>query len=257
MPETNEMDAKIDDLVVAIQLGTTELIELLWAQVESFVKWKANHYWKALQQQDNCRGLDFDDLVQTGYIALAEAVTTFNPQKGTFLTWLGIYLQKTFSEAAGYRTKRYRCDPLNTAVSLDLPVTDETESATMYELLSDPSAETALYDVEDAIWHNQLHNTLETVLLTLPEKYRKILRLRYYENQTLNVVGAAFNVGPEMARQLEKQALRELRKTKNSRHLKPFYDFNFYSCTGLGTFLATGMSVQERYLIAKEADRHN
>lgn len=222
------------------------------------VKWKADRVMKALELQGNCRGIEFDDLMQTGFLAMVDALKTYNPENGSFPQWLMFYLQKAFAEATGSRTKRSHNDPINAAVSLDLPLSDEVNAAVWHEIAPDPEAEAALFNVEEKIWHEQLHEALENVLAELPEKSSKVLRLRYYQNQTLATVGAAFNVGPEMARQLELKALRQLRKPRVSRHLRSFYDYNVYSGTGLEAFRTTGMSVQERILIREEekADRH-
>lgn len=248
-----------EDLAVAIQSGATELTEVLWSQVEDLVKWKADRYIAALKLQGCTRGIEFDDLLQTGFVALLEAIPTYKPDSGLFAPWFVIYIQKAFAEASGFRKKRDRCDPINANTSLDLPLSDDPEAAALHEILPDPEAEAALKAVEDKIWHEQLHEALENVLAELPEKSSTVLRLRYYQNQTLAAVGDVFNVGTEMARQLELQALRQLRKPRISRRLRSFYDYNVYSGTGLGAFKTTGMSVQERILIREEekADRHS
>lgn len=259
MPISPKKTRSNEELAEAIKSGETELIELLWDQVQGLVKWKADRLMTVLELQDNCRGLEFEDLLQTGFIAMVEAVGTFNIDSGLFSSWLFYHLQRAFAEATGYRTKRRRSDPINATTSLDLPLSDEADAAALHEIIPDPEAEAALVDVEEKIWHEQLHEALENVLAELPEKSSTVLRLRYYQNQTLAAVGDVFNVGTEMARQLELQALRQLRKPRISRRLRSFYDYNVYSGTGLGAFKTTGMSVQERILIREEekADRHS
>lgn len=235
-----------------VQAGNNNRIDELWEQVEGLVKWKAKHVMYALELQGNCRGLEFEDLVQTGFLAMLEALQTFKPENGLFSTWLMFYLQSAFSEVSGYRTKRKRSDPINATMSLDLPFSAESDAATLHEIIPDPSAEAALEAVEDKIWHEQLSEALEDLLAELPEKSRNVLLLRYYQNLTLSAVGDVFRVGAEMARQIELQALRVLRKPCNLRRLQPFHDFNVYFGTGLGAYKATGLTVQERYLIRRE-----
>ena len=245
-PKSNE------ELAKAVQAGDAELVEVLWDQVEGLVKWKAQRLMNTMELQGNVRGLEFDDLLQTGFVAMMDAVQTFNPECGSFSTWFTYHIQNAFAAASGYKTKRNRSDPLNSAVSLDLPLSEDPDGGSLKDLVPDSSATDALNAVEDKIWHDQLHNTLEKLLAELPEKSSLVLRLRYYEKKSLAAVGNAFDVGPEMVRQLERQALRALRKPRNARQLLPFYEFNAYTGTGLGAFLATGHSVQERYLIRKE-----
>lgn len=263
MQNTTKTKRINEELVTAIQAGANERIAELWEQVVGLVKWRAERVMAALEIQGNYRGIEFDDLVQTGFIAMMEAVKTFKSENGLFGTWFTFYLQSAFAEATGRRTKRGRNDPINTTTSLDRPLSDELEAMTLIDLVPDPSAEAALDNVEEKIWHEQLSEALEAVLMEIPEKSSDVLRRRYYENQTLATIGDAFDVCIESARRLELQALRELRKPRNARRLKPFYDFNVYAGTGLSSFRATGMSAQERYLINKEAtvgnneaDRH-
>lgn len=249
-PKTNE------ELVAAIQSGAKEYTVELWGQMLDLVKWKANRIMAALELQGNCRGVDFEDLIQTGFVAMMDAVYTYKPQNGAFSTWLMFYLQSAFAEITGYRTKRSREDPINTATSLDLPISDSPDAPLLHESIPDPYSLDAFDSAEDKIWQEQLHEALEDVLSELPAKSNKVLRLRYYQNQTLAEVGGAFNVGTEMARQLELKALRELKKPHNANRLRPFLDFNAYSGTGLSSFRATGMTVQERFLIRQEEHEH-
>lgn len=199
--KTNQIN---EELVLAIQSGANDRILELWEQVSGLVKWHANRVFSAMELQGNCRGLEFDDLLQTGFIAMLEAVDTFKPESGTFSTWLTFHIHSAFAEVSDYRTKCRRNDPINSALSLDTPLSDDSESATMYEIIPDSAAVAALEAVEERIYQEQLHETLEDVLSELPEKRSKVLRLRYYQNQTLAEVGNMVNVSPEMARQLEK-----------------------------------------------------
>lgn len=246
-----------EDLVRSVQAGSLDCISELWGQTESLVKWKANRLMSILTLQDKARGLEFEDLVQTGFVAMMDAVKTFNPENGSFSSWLMFYLQSAFAEATGYRTKRSRCDPINCALPLDAPISCDPDADALGAICPDANAEAALDAVEDRIWLAQLHDALEQILAELPEKDREVVRLRYYENKTLDAVGEAFGVGREMARRYEHQALNQLKKPRNSRRLRPFLDYSIYSGTGLAAFVATGLSVQERYLIRKEESLQN
>ena len=144
-----------EELVAAIQAGATELTLELWNRVSGLVKWKANRVIAAVDQRNGYRGLEFDDLLQTGFVAMAEAVHNFRPEHGSFSTWLMFHLQTAFSETSGFRTKRSRNDPINRAVSLDLPLSDDTDAAALYEVIPDPNAAAAVESVEEKIWQEQ------------------------------------------------------------------------------------------------------
>ena len=110
-----------EKLVMLIQDGHTEAVFPLWQQVEQFVRKSANRWSYAWRG----RGISSDDLYQSGFIAMMEAVETFNQDKAKFLTWLGYYLKTAFSDALGIRTKRDNLDPINYAASLDAPLVEK------------------------------------------------------------------------------------------------------------------------------------
>ena len=111
-----------EELAIAIQQGEEGRTLELWEQVNGLVKRKAMQIMTALQLSGNPRGVEFDDLYQTGYLAMVAAVETYSPERGAFSTWFMFHLKTAFAEATGYRTKNGRCEPLNTAASLDRPV---------------------------------------------------------------------------------------------------------------------------------------
>ena len=248
MSRTNE------ELAVLIRGGAMEFIPELWEQIEGLVKWKARRIMAVLDVMPG-RGVEFDDLVQSGYLALVEAVSTFDPDAGTFSGWFMYYLKKAFAAATGYRTKAGRMEPLNNALSLDTPLSDESDSDTLLAITEDPNGQVPLQRVEDRLWNEQLHNALELAMSTLPEQSAEILRLRHYDGLTWAAVGEIQGTTPGRIRQMEREAIRHMRKPSISSALRPFSDFDFYIGTGLGAFQHTGLTVQERYILVREECR--
>lgn len=240
-----------EELVEEIQSGAIERMEELWEQMEGLVKWKANQTMTALVGCPG-RGVEFEDLCQTGYIALVAAVESFNPSEGSFSTWLVFYLKSAFAEATGCRTKKGWLEPINNALSLDKPLSDESDSALFGDLFPDQGASAAMEAVEERAFQKQLREALEAALSEIPERFENIIRMRYFLNMTLEAVGRTQGVCAERVRKMEEKAIRELREPNIARHLRPFYDFDFYFGTGLSAFRSTGMSVQERYLVIQE-----
>ena len=239
-----------EDLVAAIQAGEDRCGEL-WEQVCGLVKWKANHIMTATEGFLG-RGVEFDDLYQSGYLAMVAAVESYDPAAGAFSTWLVYHLKTVFAEVVGYRTKTGRNEPLNNSLSLDKPLTNEADGALVGDFIPDLGAAATLEAVEEREYQRQLHEALETALGAVPGNCGEVLRLRYYQDMTLEECGGVLGVGAERVRQMENKGLRFLRQSKNAACLRPFFDFNFFCCTGMGAFLQTGMSIQERYLIAEE-----
>ena len=113
---------------------------------------------------------------------------------------------------AGLKVERVReiRDALKPTTSLDLPVGESGDSS-LGDLLpdeevSDPAMDTAVAD---------LRSRLVETLMTLPERERAILELRFGlrdgETHTLKEVGEAVGLTRERVRQLEKAALAKLR----------------------------------------------
>lgn len=240
-----------EELVAGIQAGEDRMGEL-WAHVEKLVMWKAHRVMAVL---DGRGGVEFDDLYQSGYPALVAAVDSYKPECGAFSTWLGYHLKTAFADATGYRSKKQQQDPIHRATSLDMPLTDETDSDDLMAITPDPAGMNGLEAAEEAIYRQQLHDALEAALDAIPEDCGEILRQRYYEGRTLADLAEVHGVTPERVRKKEYEAIRHLRRPKAACHLRPFYDFDFYCGTGLGAFQHTGMSIQERYLVIEEERR--
>ena len=71
-----------EELALAIRQGDQGRTLELWEQVNGLVKRKALQIMTALQLSGNPRGVEFDDLYQTGYLAMVAAVETYSPERG-------------------------------------------------------------------------------------------------------------------------------------------------------------------------------
>ena len=103
-----------------------------------------------LRAFESSGGVELDDLEQSAFIGLLNAVQTWKPESGAFSTWYTIQLKAVFVEDYGMRTKRTREDPLNKYhLSLDTPL-DENEdgSFTIADILPDERAEAEFEDIE-------------------------------------------------------------------------------------------------------------
>lgn len=241
-----------EELVAEIQSGAVELMEQLWEQVAGLIKWKAKRIMTVLEGCPG-RGVEFEDLCQSGYLAMVAAVNTYDPAAGgTFSTWLMYHLKNAFAEATGYRTQKGRQEPLNNYLSLDTPLTDDADSDDLMDVVADPAGLQWRESLEESMWRKQLQEAVGAALSTVPEQYREILRLRYWEDMTLEDVGDLRGISKERVRQMENKGIRILRQPKTASQLYSFCDFDFYSGTGLGAFRYGGMSVQERYLVVEE-----
>lgn len=165
-----------EELVRLIQGGERDKLVELWAQVRRMamkeaVRWAAYH----------SNGAELDDLEQAGFIALMRAVDGFDPAASArFSTWYYRILRTELEAAVGRRTEKQRRDPLDAAVSLDVPVGEDEEGTTLGELQEDPYAAQALEDVEERMQQERLHAALRAAIVTLPPNLQAVIWRHYF-----------------------------------------------------------------------------
>lgn len=238
-----------EEIVSLIQAGHTELFADLWMRIERLVCWKAK---RVITAMGNRGGVEFEDLYQSGYIALVAAVKTYDPEGEKFSGWFMLHLRTAFAEATGIRTERQANDPMHKAVSLEYPLSDDTDSATLLEVIPDPEGEIPLQIVEEQIYREQLSCALNGALDKLTEQHRDVIRRKYLEDFTTEQIADESKTTIQAIQQCEKNGLRQLRQPSIAKLLRPFYDFDYYKHSGLGAFKNSGISIQEKYLIDKE-----
>ena len=130
------------EIAKAVQAGESGTLEL-WIAVRRLALKFAIRWERALDGQS---GMERDDFMQVAFLAMLDAVKSWNSQAGAFNTWFVIILKGAFTEAAGLRTARERNDPLRSAQSLDAPVTDENgEEVEGSDIVPDPAAECSVF----------------------------------------------------------------------------------------------------------------
>ena len=227
-------------------------------------------FWKwypAYKAQADAHGLTADDFEQEGFFAVQHAAQTYDPAQGAFTTWLTAAMQRQIQRTLtnGHarnvtgedgRQHTTSADPLNHCTSLDVPLDDEDGgSATLGDLQEDPAAAAELDAVEDELFQEQLHSALEEALAKLTDREADVLRRRYYQQQPLREVGAAYDVAASRAQQIERTALHKLgRNPKLCRFHDEVIQYHAYRGTGFGSWQHSG-SVEEHlveYLESKD-----
>lgn len=178
-----------EELVTKIQAGERDRLPELWEQVERFVANRAQRLMTlyANGYMTNTGGVEFDDLYNSGYIALVAAVDTYKPDSEMqFIGWFAFALQTAFGNTGGWRA--HKNDALRRAVSLDAPPSEDggEDDRALAELVEDPSAAQGLQGVEDSIFLDQLHAALERALQRLPEAEGDAIRGKYFEGRKLS-----------------------------------------------------------------------
>ncbi len=167
-----------EELAVLIQDGDNARILELWQQCNAFV-WKQAR--REMFRLDGRRGVDVNDLVQSGFLAMLDAAKSFDANAGfAFMTWLGFKIKTAFQEATGCRTKRQMMEPIDNAISLETPLTDEENGDVLGDLIIDTAAELAFDEIAENDRLRRLHDALEEALSTVPPEQADALRMKYF-----------------------------------------------------------------------------
>ena len=226
---------ELNEIVKLIQEGHTELYAELWERVRRFVKMKAHDHLRESFGFDGCRGhggVELDDLIQAGFIAVTNAAKAHDPEKGSFLTWLSFHLQTAFNEAMGLRKRTQ--DPIDYCCSVDREGW----------ILNAIPGSNDIAEVEERIYNDQLKKALEKALNEIPEREAEILRKTYFEDKTLKRSGEEIGVSCERARMIRSAGLDSMRKNKG---LKQFLqdEMDYYHRVGIRAFNSTRTSSTE------------
>lgn len=198
-----------EELAVSIRSDTNDrparLLEL-WGQTRRIAlkqvpRWASYH----------SNGVDAEDLEQSSFIALMQAVDTYDPTAGcAFSTWYQNFILKEFTIATGRRTEKQQSDLLNAAVSLDTPIADAGDgNLSLGDTVLDEQAEAAFTEAEDRVDNARLRTVLMDAVNQLPSEQRTAVVTKYWGGGRAN------------ARELN-LAMRSLRHPRVSGKLKAF-----------------------------------
>lgn len=108
-------------------------------------------------------------------------------------------------------------------VSVDAPISDEDDSSSMLDLMSDDQSANS---PENELNSESLRSEIERSLATLSFREATVLKMYYgigYKNPfTLDEIGSSLELTRERVRQIKEKSLRRLKHTSRSKLLKPF-----------------------------------
>ena len=202
-----------NEIAAAVQTGQADVLEL-WDAVQRFAHDRAYRWTRAAKGRG---GAVLDDLVQCAFIALLDAVQTWRPEGGAFLTWYGLKLKTAFTEATGQRTERTRQEPLDRALSLDMPLLDGNlaEDLTLADVIEDPYAAAEIEAVAELDYQQRRKQALARALNGLTEDQRQAVVLRHCHGFTVDQTAARMGTTRAAARAAEQKGLRLLRHPIN------------------------------------------
>lgn len=240
-----------EDLAERIQAGDNTLIPQLWEQCKGFICQEAFRWSEAWKERAD---FDADDLIQSGYFALCDAVSGFQVDRGSFIYLLSLCLKTQFSEVVCCRTMAQKKEPLNGAVSLDAPASADPDSeVTIGDTI--PAADTGFEDVEEVLYQQQAAAVLREAVDSIPDRQSEGISLYYLQGKTQRETAEQLNVSGSRAQQIIKEGLKSLRKSAYAPMLTELFysDQNFFKYTGFAYWKSSGMSAPERAVLFKES----
>ena len=230
-----------------------------------FWQWYAKN--KAVADE---HGITLEDFEQEGFFAVQAAAKAYDPEKGSFATLLGYYVQNRIRKVVcgehgrlmtteDGREVRISANPLNGSISLDTPL-DDTDggSATIGDLQEDPAAAQAFQTAEDELYTEELHAALEEALNKLTAKQADVIRRHYFGRKSFAEIAREDGTTLNAARNHEVTAFIAMRRNPALvRWHDDIISAKAWTGTGWNAWTRYG-SVEERvteYIEKKEAER--
>ena len=266
----NDQQATNAALAALAAAGNTFALGQLWEINKGllhrcFWQWYAKN--KAVADE---HGITLEDFEQEGFFAVQAAAKAYDPEKGSFATLLGYYVQNRIRKVVcgehgrlmtteDGREVRISANPLNGSISLDTPL-DDTDggSATIGDLQEDPAAAQAFQTAEDELYTEELHAALEEALNKLTAKQADVVRRHYFGGKCLSEIAREDNTTISAPYNHEQAAFLALRRNPAlARWRDEVISTRAWRGTGWNAWNRYG-SVQERtveYLEKKEEER--
>lgn len=188
------------------------------------------NYVKSVANQYRGQGVDFDDLVSEGSLAMMMAAQKYDEGRGAkFVAYAAPFIRKAMqtavdSQAALYRVpkdqKKYAPRSAAKAVSIDAPLS-EGNKYTLLDILANKDAQAA----DGNLAFQQMLSDLERCVEDLEERERYVVS-RFYgigmAHETLAEIAEDMQLKRERVRQIRDKAVRHISKNTKSKVLKHF-----------------------------------
>lgn len=244
-----DREERIAELVALIQQGRNDLLCDLWEELRGLVAWHAARYYFALVSVNGAAPVEVDDLVQTGFIAMVEALGVYDPARGPFKALFKFYIKKAFRTAIG----RFR-EPLNNYVSLDEPLTEDSEETRLDFI---PDSRDYFGMIDETIFQEQLHKALEAALNAIPPKEAYALRAEYWRGLKQAETAMEMNCSSQYIARLRNDGLRHIRTGPAKAQLERFLDSEtpFFKSVSAERFNRTHTSAVEELVLWRDRRR--
>lgn len=188
------------------------------------------NYVKSVANQYKGQGLEFDDLVSEGTLAMIMAAQKFDETRGSqFVAYAAPFIRKAMKEAidkqaAVYRVpkdqKKFAPRSASKAVSIDAPLSVGNQY-TLLDILVNKDVQLA----DDNAAFAQMLADLQKCVAQLDERDQMVINKFYglgVAHETLAEIAEDMQLKRERVRQIRDKAIRKIAKNTTSRVLKSF-----------------------------------
>lgn len=188
------------------------------------------NYVKSVANQYKGLGLEFDDLVSEGTLAMIMAAQKFDETRGSqFVAYAAPYIRKAIKEAVEKQSALYRVPKdqknfvpknVNKAVSIDAPLSVGNQY-TLLDILVNKDVKLA----DDNTEFTQMLSDLQKCVANLDDRAQTVINKFYglgAPHETLAEIAEDMQLKRERVRQIRDKAIRQIAKNATSRALKAF-----------------------------------
>lgn len=172
------------------------------------------NYVKAVANQYRGHGVEFDDLVGEGYLAMMQAAQKFDSSRGTnFVAYAAPFIRKAMEKMLPQTQNKVQ-------KSIDAPLS-ATNQYTLLDILNDKDAEQA----DDNTILKMVRNDLLNALNALDARDKEVI-MRFYgigtPHLTMIEIAEQMDLKRERVRQIRDKAIRKIAKNAHTKALKAF-----------------------------------
>ena len=167
----------------------------------------------SIAKQYQGKGLDIDDLISEGNIALVKAASKFDASRGLrFVNYAVVLIREQIEKALKIESKEMRLENVRDGEtrSIDAPLGGRTEMNLLSVLVNQNSP-----FADERTYSNAVAKNIDKVLLLLNEREYKVVSAYYgieQDHQTMAEIAVDMNLKRERVRQIRDHAVRRMRK---------------------------------------------
>lgn len=189
----------------------------LWEQNKALICTTVHRF--ASQYDITSRGYTTADIEQECYFIFCDMVKAYDSSKPyKFTAYLEYCTKNHLNGIFGNRNKAKSYDLLNTASSLDVPLTDD-DGLTLADIIPDETSN-EIDEAEHDVFIQQVKESLDGALNTLETAQRDCIVMNYYNGLTVAETGKLLNMTREQARRNISKGFAKLRRNDELKRFK-------------------------------------